>query len=526
MTEATTPTDLAADSPPELGPPEIGGPPALSGRPAPRPPNRFWTLYRSAGLAAALGTMLWMMWPAFSAKLWIIDDHEIVDMIGRHSRLPPSRIPYEIVHRADEMNGRFRPFYWVIRVVESAVAGHNGTLWFVDRFLLAALAVAAIYLTAVRFMGPVGAYAVSLVPFAGPQWEAYIRLGPNEAYAFPLAVGGFALLVHLMLNGRSPAGLWPGYLLLALSGYTKENFVVLVAFAVPITALRYGIRRLSRADYVVMAGALLVALINVVAILVVVHEYGAVYPQSRTWVTFRDWTTYALTQGNIYEYFTLSVVVSLVLLAAYSTTRRRLTIAVSLVGIELLIALPQLGFYAGNPEVPRYLYPLVLVPTVAWGISLWRAASLPVASSRRLTTAVLLLTLAWPMHRALGLSHLGAEQTATNTQIFQTNLHTMIQSAIRSGDDTLVLQPVNALTDAERTLSVARFVINTSPLHVMVLPPSAAGTGFAEQVTALITGWSTKGFDGIEPYKKPAHCLSVLYGATQPVCRDTTGPPS
>ena len=524
MTDAGGRTDLGNDdvSLTEL---DVLDPGSAEAAAVKEPRRPFRSAERIGGLAVSLGVMLWMMWPAFKAKLGIIDDHEIVDMIGRHSHLSPWRIPYEIATRTNEANGRFRPFYWVIRVIESSVAGHNGTLWYVDRFLFAAVAVAAIYLTAVRFMAPIAAVAVSLIAFGGPQWEAFIRLGPNEAYAFPIAVAGIAVIVGQLASARPPARLWPGFLLLALAAYTKENFFVLLLFAVPIVALVHGVRRLTRNDYLVLGATTVVALVDVAFILLVVHEYGAVYPQSRTWGTFRAWTTYALAQSNLYEYCTVGIVAALALLAVWSTTRRRLLVSGSLIAIMALIAVPQLGFYAGNPQVGRYLYPLVLVPTMAWAVALWRAGDQRVRIARLLTTSVLLLALAWPLHHALYLSHVGAEQAAANTQTFQTNLKNLINVAISQHDDAVVLQPVDSLIDGERTLSLGRYIGNTTSLKVMMLPPSTVTPGQNAQIAAQMAGWSKHGFGAISPYSRTARCLSVVYGAVKPLCANAITPP-
>jgi len=129
-----------------------------------------------SGLVVSLGTLLYMMWPAFRIPFGIIDDHEIVDMIGDRPRLPLSELPGTFVDRADEDLGRFRPLYWLFRAIESSTAGQNSTWWYVDRFVLAAITVVALYVLLIRFVPAPWATVISLLPFAGPQAETWSRL--------------------------------------------------------------------------------------------------------------------------------------------------------------------------------------------------------------------------------------------------------------------------------------------------------------------------------------------------------------
>ena len=143
-------------------------------------PERFRS---DAGLLGAISVLFWMMWPMLRIPLGVIDDHEIVDIIGNRSRLPFSRMGTEIASRWNEPIGRFRPGYWVFRVFESATAGRNTEWWFINRFVLAAITLAAIYHVARRHIGVVASAVVALVPFLGPQFETWRRLGVNETYA-------------------------------------------------------------------------------------------------------------------------------------------------------------------------------------------------------------------------------------------------------------------------------------------------------------------------------------------------------
>jgi hypothetical protein len=115
-----------------------------------------------------------------------------------------------------DLEGRFRPGYYLLRVIEAALWGDHVLLWYAARFALAGATIAGVIALAWRLPWP-ALVALALIPFAGPQAEAWYRLGPQEAYALPLLVWGLALV-----------GRWPGVGLLLAAGLVKESFAVVL----------------------------------------------------------------------------------------------------------------------------------------------------------------------------------------------------------------------------------------------------------------------------------------------------------
>ena len=148
--------------------------------------------------------------------------------------------------------------------------------------MLAAVVVVLVFVVASRFLGPLPAALVSLLPFAGPQVETWIRLGPNEAYAVPLALAGLAVITLRAANGRrAPLDAAPGYALLALSALAKENFITLIP-AAAIVSLTMSWRRMRRVDSLVLAVLAVVTLADLAVMAWKVGEYGTLYPQDRS----------------------------------------------------------------------------------------------------------------------------------------------------------------------------------------------------------------------------------------------------
>jgi hypothetical protein len=486
-----------------------------------RPAAQLLLAYRAAGLLGALGVLLYMMWPDFFSGFAVIDDHSVIDMMGRHSRLPITEAPGWLASKTAEPLGRFRPVYWLGQVTESATAGHHPSLWYFDRFALAAIALTAVYVTAVRFTGTIGAAVLSLTPFAGLQFETWTRLGPNEDYAFPLAVAGLALLVHLVLAGKPPAKLWPGYALLLASALAKENFFLVLVVAVPATLLQYGLRRLRRPDVVVIGVIAAAAALDLLGILIKTGEYGAVYPQSHTWATFKTYGHYFLGSADRSQAFGTGAIVALVLLGVYARTRQRVITAGALVALVALLIVPQLAFYAGNSQTGRYLYPMVLGPTVVWGICLWQARLLAWWPARLFISAVLVTAMAWPLHVVVPLNRESAGQTAKSNKTFERGLATLEATIDRDHADVVVLQPYDALNDFEQVLSLARYLADAGGYRVMIASPFTRSPGFDTVLAEQIDLWARNGSHNILPFKPTKNCISFLFAPMPAVCGHT-----
>ena len=145
-----------------------------------------------------------IIWPMQSAQLGAIDDHWIIHALNGGS-LP--------VVEAD----RFRPGYWLVYAVEVASHGTNAAGWFVDRLLLATIALGAGYALARVWLTPAFAVLAATLMLVGLQQEAFARLGPQEAFAVPLTLAGFALI------GRRR---FAGLLLTTTAAFVKEPFIL------------------------------------------------------------------------------------------------------------------------------------------------------------------------------------------------------------------------------------------------------------------------------------------------------------
>jgi len=160
------------------------------------------------------------------ADFAMIDDHEIVHILGSDNRVKVSEISPFIQQWAIENNGRFRPGYYVLRILEAFVAGGHASLWYANRLLLALVSALALYAGLRVILRPIPTAVVTLLFFSGPQNEIWTRLGPAETYGVPLVLTGFAwIAVHLGRHKWQPTRLFPGLTILLLAGFVKESFI-------------------------------------------------------------------------------------------------------------------------------------------------------------------------------------------------------------------------------------------------------------------------------------------------------------
>ena len=471
---------------------------------------------RAGCLLVAAGALFVMMWPVLQSEFGMIDDHQLIDTMPGGRALSIVDIPSRAMVATGEPVGRFRPGYWAAQAVEMSIAGQHPSWWYLDRMILAAIVLIAVFVVASRIVGPLPAAVISLLPFSGPQVEAWLRLGAQEAYAMPLAGLGLAFIAVRALNGRvHPAQVAPGYVLLLLAAQVKENFITLAPAAVVVSVGLTGLRHLRRADWIVAGGVLVMTLIDLVLIASKIHRYGNVYPQERTaWAVLQHLRYVFETQT---KFALLAVGMSAVVLLV-ARSRRRLTVVVAaFVAVGSLLVLPQSVLLAGTGREGRYLYPLALLPCVVWALTFWGAATLP--RWKLPVTAGLLVALIIPLGSGFALGRDTALGNALRTRGFQQQLEAIRQRAVDSGNRTVVLEPALATLDYEPVASLATYLTKVHGLTVMTLPaPPVDGNPYYAMLNRELALLSRHGGDGFTPYDNTNRCVTVSFGLESPTC--------
>ncbi len=481
---------------------------------------------RCLSAVGAIFILLLMMAPTFSAQFGMIDDHGIVRVLPKAGRLGLWDVPRQVAAHTDEGIGRFRPGYWFGQAIEEALAGHNVTWWYVDRFLLAAVVLLLIFRVAAQVVGPAPSAGVSLVPFVGPQFETFTRLGPNETYALPAAVAGLALIVLAVLRGRRrPSQFVAGYALLALAGLCKENFVVLTLGVLVVQILVLGGVELSKVrDRVAVAGVVLFSTLNLGAIFYQVRKYGTIYPQKRSLSAIEEKLLETFGVGDRFTNLSLGLIALtiLTLMARTSVTRER-SLAFPAAGrllaaVFVFLVFPQVFLLAGTGFQGRYLYPTVLLYSLIWALVFFVAAANRSLIMGIASTFLLLLVLGVPVVSGFYQARALAAGNALATQQFQRRLQEIKQSADHAGVTVLVMQPFSAPDDYEPAVSIAVYMRKQFGLTSMVVPTTAPQGPFALRLNEDLRDWALHGNSDFRAYV-PGPCISLIWGSSHPLCQ-------
>ncbi len=180
--------------------------------------------------ALALFITVYNWAPLRSASWSIIDDHEVIAVIGERPRLPVSEIYQQLLHTEvayPTQTRRFRPVYYLLRFAEAATWGKQASLWYWTRIFIAG--VFALFLThfCVQLAGPILSLGFLFFALSRPYWSGiFAGLGPSESYA---TLGGaliYAGVNQTFLGRQLNCGLW---WLTALGTViavgSKENFL-------------------------------------------------------------------------------------------------------------------------------------------------------------------------------------------------------------------------------------------------------------------------------------------------------------
>src|SRR5262245_4759453 len=174
----------------------------------------------------------------------IIDDHEIIWFLGDKTRLDWRDILPTVVNKTELGNpwgsGRFRPFYYIARVTETALWGDKPTLWYAARLAAFATFIGCVFWVAWQLTGFFTALVlvgyVSLLPFWSGIWD---RLGPSEIYA-TVGLGIWlastaAIFMNASVRGRHLVGLVASTFMLCGS---KETLLPFAALSIAVLLLR------------------------------------------------------------------------------------------------------------------------------------------------------------------------------------------------------------------------------------------------------------------------------------------------
>ncbi|MBT0571901.1 hypothetical protein KIK84_16420 [Curvibacter sp. CHRR-16] len=196
-----------------------------------------------AFLLLAAGAMALLMWGTTLFAGWgLIDDHEIVWLIGEGDHLPLDHFRAALSRTeiaSDASFPRYRPVYFGLRLVEAMIWGKNSHGWYLLRAAIGVSFALSLALLISNFGWSLGrSLGVLVLLIGGGYWsDIFARAGPSEVYAvLGLAISFFA--VHALyqaprfeLNLAQSVALALGLVLVIGS---KENLLIFMVIPVLI----------------------------------------------------------------------------------------------------------------------------------------------------------------------------------------------------------------------------------------------------------------------------------------------------
>lgn len=400
----------------------------------------------------------------FNAKLGMIDDHETAWFLGSDGKISPAEIPSVVMSTELGQWGtstRYRPSYYTLRILETALWKNNAFAWYFVRYLLLVISMVLGWKILATYFPKIIAYLFIFYAMTMPFWpDMLTRLGPSEIYAMPALL----LFVYGLIKNKFWM-LFVGYVV-CVGG--KENLLILLP--VLITWFMVKAKKLSPFQWIM--SLLLVGYTAFIAL-------GIVIATNNSGVDFylNDISYYerlVSTVESIPEIVdSRHLLIPLIMFTGLSfyVDKKYLILGLSV----LLAALSQYVFYNNIlPNNSRYDFPaLLLFPifdliVVKMLIELFKKYSWGKIFTFVCYAGLCLFMLAFVVRRGYLLIHDSASKNVMKNIGFDENLQKAARWAKDHPDSTLVFSGIH-FVDFEPMVSVSRYLTSMEVKNRMVI---------------------------------------------------------
>ncbi|TXH01159.1 MAG: hypothetical protein E6R05_06000 [Candidatus Moraniibacteriota bacterium] len=405
----------------------------------------------------------YLMGGLFSAKLGMIDDHEIPYFLGSDGRITLSELPGVIGKTEIGAWGeylRFRPSYYTLRVLETMLWRDNATLWFAARYVLLVLSMWMGFSVMTVYFPKILSYLFIFYTLTMPFWaDILTRLGPSETYAV-LALVVFAYGWQF----EKSVLVFLGYI---LGIGSKENILFLFPLLLVWTGIKILNKTLTRKELMGILLSIGFTTWVVGGIVLATNKAGAdIYgaPISyRYRVTRFVWDIPKIIAERS-MYFSVATALILSIGSMFKIYRKKVLPNLICLLLVLMCIASQYIFYPNTiPNHSRYDYPALLLIRIADLVAI--VGLLKIVSSTRLRNYIKgILYLLLGLYTLMGIYRYGyihtlsrSETVVSATNSFDNNIN-KIMVATKSNENAIFVFVSERYIDFEPVSSVVRYL--------------------------------------------------------------------
>jgi hypothetical protein len=230
-------------------------------------------------IAAVVAIVFFLYGQILNADWWKLDDHEIMALLGTDGKMGIGELLFSLSHSEILYFGdypRFRPIYWLLRILETILWGKNVHIWFAVRLFYFAIFLFLFWKILNQFIDFWNAGLLTLYVAINPFWvDIFTRLGPSEVYA-SLGLGLLFLGFFPLLQAKPSRLLdWLIFSIgMTLCVGSKENMLFLVVFLLYAIVVAFKNREKKRAVLLGLLNAGMILLV-LVAVFLSINKTGA-----------------------------------------------------------------------------------------------------------------------------------------------------------------------------------------------------------------------------------------------------------
>ena len=316
-------------------------------------------------LIFSLGWNLWTLKSLLKAKFGLIDDHEIVNFLGRDRDLGLSEIVGLTLNSTEVgewgESKRFRPTYYIFRLIQTAIFGNSAENFYLYRILVMSMTATLVGVFAICIakslhvkMSMATAILWTFLACLLPVWaDVVTRLGPSELeQSFFYIVS--LILLWLALSRLENTIYWLALaVVIILSSGLKENMAIILV--VTLLGIIYSRSWLDVSKKVTLAyifTGIIVTLIELGPVIAINQNDGTdIYGQNRGLIEILQ----LLIQATISPHILICLVFTIVVIRLNHKKTAKIPKNIRFLLISMnLILISEYVFYAGNVRGNRY----------------------------------------------------------------------------------------------------------------------------------------------------------------------------